>query len=103
MVVNDESGNTVSAKELEKTDQNLVWRIAAPLPGDGSKDGIYTTVATFTDLEGQTYKQKTKLTVDTIGPTLTSTTPAKDAKVSTLSDITITLSEIGRASCRERV
>ena len=93
LVVNDASGNTVNAKELEKTDQNLVWRIAAPLPGDGSKDGIYTTVATFTDLEGHNYKQETKLTVDTIGPTLTSTTPAKDAKVSTLSDITITLSD----------
>ena len=76
------------------SDSTLVFRLNQPLEvRDGSQDGAYRVQVSFADKVGNAQTTDAVLIYDTQSPLLTSTTPADNATVSSLSQVTVSLDD----------
>ena len=75
-------------------DSTLVFRLNQPLQvRDGSQDGTYSVQVSFADKVGNAETTGVVLIYDTQSPVLLSTTPADNATVSSLSEVTVSLDD----------
>jgi hypothetical protein len=86
-------GQAVSGKLSNDGSVTLTWRILMPLSRDGGKDGIYSIEVTVQDKAGTTNTQTSNILFDSQVPTIVSTTPSEDSRVSTLSQIQVKLTD----------
>ena len=95
VVVVNPQGETVPAERLDRDAAGnlLTWHIADPVSRDGSVDGEYQITATFVDFVGRRFTETFSFTVDTQAPVFVSVIPAANETVSSLSEITVVLSE----------
>ncbi|HIE27368.1 TPA: hypothetical protein EYP66_08795, partial [Candidatus Poribacteria bacterium] len=93
IVVKDKNGRTVLGRLSDDGNTTLTWQILRPLSRNGRKDGTYTVEVTVHDKAGTTNTETSNIVFDSQVPTIVSTTPSKDSKVSTLSQIQVKLSD----------
>ncbi len=94
ITVTNAAGAKIASKPVENNGSNqLIWTIASSLPRDGSADGVYTVDVGFVDKVGTTFRQTFTLTLDTLTPTIVSTKPAAQSRVSALNSVTVTLQD----------
>ena len=91
VVVRSADGTTVpsASVEVDKVNNRLVWMGEAPLPRDGSADGVYTAHVAYQDIAGRNFTQDFVLTFDTQLPSISQTTPIAGARVDEVGTITV--------------
>ena len=91
VVVRNADGTTVpsASVEVDKVNNRLVWMGEAPLPRDGSADGVYTAHVAYQDIAGRNFTQDFVLTFDTQLPSISQTTPIAGARVDEVGTITV--------------
>ncbi len=81
-------------RHLNSTDGTLAFLLSQPLENqDGTQDGVYTIRVTSVDAAGNSATRQVDLVYDTETPTIVSVTPGQDAKVTTLSEVTVVMND----------
>ena len=90
----DAQTSFVGTRHLNPADGTLAFLFSQPLENqDGSQDGTYVIRVTAADVAGNTDTSGVTLVYDTEAPTIVSTTPARDAIVTALSEVTLVLDD----------
>ena len=91
----DAEGNVVAGTADNNGTDTLNFRLTNPLPRDGSKDGSYTVMVSAADKAGNVSSLDFTFIYDTQIPTVASTQPAKDAKITTtISEVKVLLQDV---------
>jgi len=72
----DPSGVVIAGYQTDDDNQTVNYEISAPLPTDGSADGVYTIKVKVVDKTGGTSEYTATFTYDTLIPLLVSITPS---------------------------
>ena len=92
----NQNGTIIPTKLTNDSNNQLFLTLDEPLPLDGSRDGVYTVVIAFSDKAGNVLSVEHPIIYDTQAPTLVSTVPADNARLTEdITQIQVNLNDKG--------
>ncbi|MDE0317427.1 MAG: Ig-like domain-containing protein [Candidatus Poribacteria bacterium] len=92
----NQNGTIIPTKLTNDSNNQLFLTLDEPLPLDGSRDGEYTVVIAFSDKAGNVLSVEHPIIYDTQAPTLVSTVPADNARLTEdITQIQVNLNDKG--------